>query len=258
MEEILSPGSGKPVVEPSDFVGDYRAPTDRFILVFSRKSLSIVKRLMEGVERIKAPIPALSLWSGTYKEARIGLVHAYFGAPATAMALETLIASGVKHSIVLGFCGSLSPRLRLNDVLIPVWGVRGEGTSHYYLPPQAGAEPDPELTRGLYKHLKRVKGRRKFRVLRGGIWSTDAFFRETRDKVEKLGRRGVLGVDMEATALMIIAKFRGARLALALLVTDELHTPAWRTIFGDKKLVRKALRVERLMAQAALNLLSSI
>ncbi len=257
MDDILSPGSGRAVVEPADFVRDYRAPTDRFILVFSKKTLDIVKRLMEDVEKLKAPVPALSLWSGTYRGRRIGVAHVYFGAPATAMALETLAASGVEDFVVLGFCGSLSPRLRLGDVLIPTWAVRGEGTSHYYAPPRERAEPDPGLTRGLYEALRRVKGRRKFRVLRGGVWSTDAFFRETRDKVEELGRRGVLGVDMEAPALMVISRFRGARLALALLVTDLLYTPEWRTVFDDDKLLRRARRVERLMALAALELLSS-
>ncbi len=255
---ILSPGSGRAVVEPADFVRDYRAPTDRFVLVFSKKTLSTVKRLMEGVEKLKAPVPALSLWSGVYRGSKIGIAHVYFGAPATAMALETLAASGVESFVVLGFCGSLNPRLRLCDVLIPTWAVRGEGTSHYYTPLHETAKPDPDLTSGLYEALRRVKGGRKFRVLRGSVWSTDAFFRETRDKVEALSRRGVLGVDMEASALMVISRFRGTRLALALLVSDLLYTSEWRTIFDDKKLLRRAWSVERLMARAALELLSTL
>jgi len=46
--------------------------------------------------------------------------------------------------------------------------------------------------------------------LTGGVWTTDALYRETRDKVEAYGARSVLVVETEMTALMTVASYRGA------------------------------------------------
>ena len=100
--------------------------------------------------------------------------------------------------------------------------------------------------------IKKIKGRKKIRVLRGGIWSTDAIFRETEDKVAEYSRHGVLGVDMEATALMTVAAYRGARLAVITAISDELYSDQWRKGFNKKKLIR----TEKMIIEASLRTLT--
>ncbi len=59
------------------------------------------------------------------------------------------------------------------------------------------------------------------------MWTIDAPFRETMDKVQEYARRGVLAVEMECTALMSIAAYRGINLAAVLVITDELFGEGW-------------------------------
>jgi len=88
----------------------------------------------------------------------------------------------------------------------------------------------------------------------GGVWSIDAVFRETRDKVRKYSSMGVLCVDMESTGLMAVAVYRGVELGLAHIVTDELYTGSWR-VYSD---CERMARVEKRVALAALSALAKM
>jgi len=117
----------------------------------------------------------------------------------------------------------------------------------YYVP-----QPDSELASRLYSMLKMVKGRCGHRLLRGGIWSTDAIFREMIDKVEEYSSMGVYVVDMEMTAFFAVTYYRKVKLAGVVAVSDELYTGEWKTGFEDTRLKR----AERILVEAALRSLS--
>ncbi len=72
----------------------------------------------------------------------------------------------------------------------------------------------------------------------GGVWSTDAPYRETVGKVDEYARRGVLAVDMETTAMMAVATHRKAEFAAVLTISDLVHGPEWDPAFGTKRLNR--------------------
>ncbi len=102
-----------------------------------------------------------------------------------------------------------------------------------------------------------IKGERKgkaFNIFKGGIWTTDALFRETEDKVEKYAKRGILGVEMESSALMTVGAFRGVELAVALAVSDELYGKKWNAGFGSEKLKK----TEEALVRSALEVLASL
>ncbi len=152
------------------------------------------------------------------------------GAPMAVICLEKLIALGARSILVHGWCGSLVPELAATDILVPTVGLPEEGTSPHYddLPRPA---PDPGLAEGLWAWLE-ASGRH---CRRGPIWTTDAPFRETREKVEQYGRDGIMAVDMEYTALCTVAGFRSIRLAAAMLVSDELWRVPWKPVYGHKR-----------------------
>ena len=68
----------------------------------------------------------------------------------------------------------------------------------------------------------------------GVVWSTDAVYRETCEKVEYFQEKDVLAVEMESSALFTVGKFRKVELAGILVVSDELSTFKWRAGFKDK------------------------
>ena len=155
--------------------------------------------------------------------------------------------------MVLGKCGAVSPSVRVYDVVVPTWGVREEGTSYHYLPPAVTPEPSRALTSLLAARLRHALQGLGVRLHLGGIWSTDAIFRETQDKVERYASMGVLCVDMESAALMAVAAYRGLEIALAHTVTDEPHTPRWRMYEDPGRMAR----VEEAVARAALEALAA-
>jgi purine-nucleoside phosphorylase len=61
----------------------------------------------------------------------------------------------------------------------------------------------------------------------GKTWTTEAPYRETRDKVDLRRREGCLTVEMEASALMAVAQFRNVVLGQVLYGGDDLSGDEW-------------------------------
>ena len=61
----------------------------------------------------------------------------------------------------------------------------------------------------------------------GMTWTTDAFYRETRAKVARRREEGCITVEMEASALIAVSRFRGIRLGQLLYAGDSLAGEAW-------------------------------
>jgi len=165
---------------------------------------------------------------GAHNGRQLTLARLPQGAPAMAMVVEALIATGARRIIALGAAGSLQEHAPIGSLVIPTAAVRGDGTSQYYLPPERDALADPELCEALAASC-RTRGAEP---LLGVCWSTDALFRELKGEVAYYRSRGVLSVEMEAAALFSIATFYGARAALLLVISDELFRP-WTPAFGN-------------------------
>lgn len=162
----------------------------------------------------------------------IGIYKACFGAPAAGMLMEALIASGVKRFVMVGQAGAISPRCGIGDLFLPTWGVREEGTSYHYLSPDARCGVSEDL-------LGVVKGwLRTIEFVEGGVWTTDAPFRETVDKTQRFAKEEVLAVEMECTALMAVAAYRCVEFAAALVITDHLFSGEWVQAFGSAEVIR--------------------
>lgn len=150
------------------------------------------------------------------------------GAPMAAICLEKLIALGATRILLYGWCGSLVPALRINDLFVPTGVLSEEGTSGHYPPP--ATTPDDSWSQALCTALATLGRPPK----QGEIWTTDAVFRETRDKVRRYGAAGIMAVDMEYGALRSVAAFRQVSLAAVLLVSDELFHHQWSPVFQQK------------------------
>jgi uridine phosphorylase len=143
----------------------------------------------------------------------------WVGAPAAAVFVEEAIASGVRRILVVGAAGSLSPRVRIGGLVIPRQALREEGTSYHYAPPGHSAEASPELVKALDTAARGLGGEPAV----GLHWTTDAPYREHREKIAEYAERGVLSVDMEVSALYTLARVHGVEAAAILAISDTLH-----------------------------------
>lgn len=165
------------------------------------------------------------------------LIASPMGASMAVMLLEQLIALGARHFLYLGFCGALEQTYRIGDCFLPLQAIREEGTSYHYLPADVIPQASPRLTTPL---TKEARARRSV-VHSGTIWTTDAPYRETAQKIRYFQEHGVHAVDMEIAALFAVAAYRQCDVAALLVVSDECYHPVWKPGFGAERL-RKGCR----------------
>ena len=145
------------------------------------------------------------------------LCQAPLGASAAAQLLDFLISCGCKKIISAGSCGVLTD-LAENEFLIPIRAMRDEGTSYHYLP--AARFVDLELS--TIKAIEQTFCALNIPFQKCITWTTDGFFRETRDMVEYRKSEGCSTVEMECAALAACAQKRGASFGQILYTADSL------------------------------------
>lgn len=155
--------------------------------------------------------------------ARVWLLEGGFGAPAAVDTLEVLRACGVRQLLMVGLCGGLAAGAKVGDIIVPDAVLREEGTSYHYVAAAHDAIPDAGLKAGLSARL-RSSG---LDFCGGRTVSTDAPYRQTLRTESTWRDDGVIGVDMEASAVLAVAHALGVA-AAAVLVVSDVHDPDGR------------------------------
>ncbi len=155
------------------------------------------------------------------------------GAPGMTMALEVLIALGVKEFVFIGLAGSLQEEVEPADIVLCQEALCDDGTSPCYTNRETSF-PNKTL---LYKLGKQLKNNGKdFHI--GRNWTTDAIFRETKEEVKHYQKKDVLTVEMEAAAFYAVCAKRKVKGAAAFVVSDVLAHLKWEPHFGEKAIFR--------------------
>ncbi len=153
------------------------------------------------------------------------------GAPTAAALMEELIVLGVKKFISIGTAGSLQSSSQIGDIVVCDRAIRDEGVSHHYAAPDKYAYPTPALT----ERLKAELTTRNLTYAEGATWTIDAPYRETVAEARHYQSEGVFTVEMEASALMTVAQYRGVELATAFVISDSLAELVWSPQFGAEQ-----------------------
>ena len=182
------------------------------------------------------------LFTGQMGGKRVSLIHLLVGAAGTVMMMEELIACGGRIFLALGWAGSLQPHVPVGTFIIPSSCIREEGVSAHYIDHNTPVTPDPALVE-LLAEAAQAEGAK---VVTGPLWTTDAPYRELKSKVTAYGEQGVLGVDMETSAMYTLGQYRKVKVCNLLVVSDELGQE-WRPAFGTARLKQATDRAERVI-----------
>jgi uridine phosphorylase len=122
--------------------------------------------------------------------------------------------------------------------MVPRSAVRDEGTSYHYLPPAREVACSPEALAAIQAVLT---GRDiPFEEIK--TWTTDAFYRETKDKVKARRAEGCVAVEMECAALFAVAAHRKIPVGSLLYAGDDVSGETWdRRGYTSRGEVRKLL-----------------
>ncbi|MDY6839287.1 MAG: nucleoside phosphorylase [Thermodesulfobacteriota bacterium] len=199
------------------------------IMVAMEEDLAAIRRFLgiDGRRAWKTLSSRVYMGVGAHQD--MALVGPMCGAPYAVMVLEKLIALGVKRMLFFGWCGSIQQDLPVGRVLVPDRAISEEGTSAHYPVSSPQPRPSDRVLRAIEESL--VESSVPFQ--RGAVWTTDAPYRETREKVVLFQGQGVLGVEMEVSALFTVAAFRQIDMGALLMVSDDLSSLRWKPGFSS-------------------------
>lgn len=153
----------------------------------------------------------------------VAFFHPGVGAPLAAGLFETAIALGATKFIACGGCGSLNKEIMLGHLVIVRSAIRDEGCSYHYLPPSREVEAGQREI----KIISTVLESKSVPFVIGKTWTTDAPYRETPAKIASRREEGALVVEMECSAFIAVAKFRGVEFGQILYGGDDLSGSEW-------------------------------
>ena len=172
-----------------------------------------------------------------YKGTDITLFMAGVSGPWISADMEELHMQGVEKFIIFGNCGVLDSKIDDCSIIIPTKAFRDEGASYHYAPESDMIDIDLKYEKEFLSILKEYK----FEYTKGYTWTTDAFFRETPDKIEYFKKNGAVCVEMEGAVIAAVGKRLGVDYFTFYYAGDNLDSTEWdeRSLHGlvniDKK-----------------------
>ncbi len=160
-----------------------------------------------------------TFWTGFYKGRRVTVGNGGFYAPDSAFVTELICNGGVKALIRIGSCGALREDIQIGDFITADKVLRGDGATRYYVDDNFKPRVDDELTEGIISAFKS-----RGNVHKGGVWTTDAIFRETKEIVNPYIEKGAIGVDMITSPFVTVSNLYKVRAAVIMSVSDNLIT----------------------------------
>ncbi|MCM2278387.1 MAG: purine-nucleoside phosphorylase [Oligoflexia bacterium] len=166
------------------------------------------------------------------------------GAAGAGICFQELIDAGAKAIVRIGTAGGFYSGAKIGDIVVPSAAVRNDGLSSLMIPPQYPAVADLKLAGTLVESIGRSG-----QVESGIILTTDLFYAGKLASDSALYKEaGVKGVEMECSALFVIAQLRGIRAAAALVLDGSPLDPHADSY--DPRPERLAQSMERCFAGA--------
>ncbi len=160
-------------------------------------------------------------YTGTYKGKRISVQGTGMGIPSMSIYVTELIKDyGVKNLIRIGSCGAIKPEINLRDVILAEGASTDSQTNKLVF---GGADFAAIANFELLLEAYNVVKEKKMNVHVGNVLSSDIFYSDDPNFWKIWAKYGILGIDMEATALYSIAAKYGVNALTILTVSDQIN-----------------------------------
>jgi len=161
------------------------------------------------------------------------------GSAMAATVMDLLAAVTPKAVLLLGKCGGLK-KTKVGDFILPIAGIRGEGTSNDYMPPEIPALPSFRLQRAVSAMI--VKHGLDYWT--GTVYTTNRRVWEHDDKFRDYLRQiRASAIDMETATLFIVGFVNHIPKGALLLVSDfPMEPDGVKTSKSDRAVTEKYVR----------------
>ena len=173
-------------------------------------------------EQFKLPQPGYGANMRMATAENITIINFGMGSPNAAIIMDLLSAIEPKACLFLGKCGGISSKTKLGDLILPLAGIRGEGTSNDYYPPEVPALPAFMLQRAVSTAIR--DAHRDYWT--GTVYTTNRRIWEHDEKFkEYLKDTRAMAVDMETATLFTTGFYNHIPTGALLLVSDQPMIP---------------------------------
>ena len=173
----------------------------------------------------------------------ITIINFGMGSAMAATVMDLLSAISPKAVLFLGKCGGLKRKNKIGDLLLPIAGIRGEGTSNEYLPAEIPALPSFRLQRAVSSVIKK----QNIDYWTGTVYTTNRRVWE-HDEVfkEYLRVTRAMAVDMETATIFTVGFVNEIPRGALLLVSDSPMIPDGVKTSESDKLVTSGYVIKHL------------
>ena len=166
----------------------------------------------------------------------ITIINFGMGSSNAATIMDLLSSIKPKAVLFLGKCGGLKMSNKLGEYLLPVAGIRGEGTSNEYMPPEVPALPAFTVLRAVSSAIGDA-GKDYWTgtvyTTNRRVWEFDEQFKEYLMKIH------ATGIDMETATLLTIGFANQIPTGALLMVSDSpMIEGGVKTEESDKEVTR--------------------
>lgn len=169
----------------------------------------------------------------------ITLINFGMGSANAATTMDLLSAIRPEAALFLGKCGGLKKKNDVGDLILPIAGIRGEGTSNDYFPPEVPALPAFNLQKAISTTI-RNHGQDYWT---GTVYTTNRRVWEHDEKFKEYLRQiRAMAIDMETATLFSTGFYNEIPTGALLLVSDQPMIPEGiKTAESDKKVTQAYL-----------------
>ena len=193
--------------------------------------------------------------NGDYQGNPVTLCSTGMGAPSMIIALEELKRCGAEYIIRVGSAGALQSNIGLGELIVAEGAVRDDGGSKAYIPSEFPAIADHQLVHLLKTDLSQ----QNINYHSGIVRSHDSFYTDDEDSIcEYWHKKGVLGADMETSALLTVGRLRQLKTAAILNNVVLYQQNVSEGISAYVNEAEDMIKGEQLAAHTALNALIKV
>ena len=209
--------------EPGDYAEACLLPGDPL------RAKYIAETYLEDTRQVNAERGLLG-FTGTWKGKPVSVQGTGMGCPSATIVFEELIQLGCKKLIRVGTSGGLQAHHQLGDLIVALTAVPADSTAMHLV----GNEPHcPTASWELIHEAVHIAKHSEQHLHVGPIVSSDLFYNPNEGQYERWSSRGVLAVEMEASALFTVAALRGVQSACLLTVSDIVVEGEFKRISDD-------------------------
>lgn len=197
--------------------------TDRLVITFFPE---VVDRLVRGKEILlektiggENPVYVYRFVEDTGILITLGQV----GCPACAGNLDLFHAMGINKVMFCGGGGVLDKNIQVGQLLVVDGAIRDEGFSFHYIEPSRYIYTERSVREKIVSYLDG----HKISYINGLTWTTDAIFRETKDRIALRKQEGAKIVEMEQAGCIAVAQFRGFSYGAIIYGGDDVSQDEW-------------------------------